>query len=159
MVKIKIINVGTNKESYFKEGINEYIKRLSPFASVEMISLPETKLPFSPSDAEIKAGLEKEADFVLKNIPPSSFVFALCIEGKELSSEEFSILLQNKMSSYSSFTFIIGGSFGLSEEIKRKADNKLSFSKMTMPHTLAKLFLAEQLYRAFSIMNGGKYHK
>lgn len=159
MVKIKIINVGTNKESYFREGIDEYLKRLSPYASVEMVSVPEHRLPSSPSESEIKAGIEKEKDMILKHIPNSTCLFALCIEGRELSSEEFSKLLENKMSLSNSFTFVIGGSFGLSEELKNKSDFKLSFSKMTMPHTLAKLFLTEQLYRAFSIMNGGKYHK
>lgn len=159
MVKIKIINVGTNKESYFIDGIKEYIKRLTPFASAEMVSVPETRLSENPSKTEIQIGLKKEADLILKNIPSGSFVFALCIEGNGLSSEEFSSILESKMSAFSSFTFIIGGSFGLSSEIKNRADYKLSFSKMTMPHTLAKLFLTEQLYRAFSIMNGGKYHK
>ena len=124
-----------------------------------MISVPETRLSENPSKTEIQIGLKKEDDLILKNIPSGSFVFALCIEGNGLSSEEFSSILESKMSAFSSFTFIIGGSFGLSDEIKKRAYYKLSFSKLTMPHTLAKLFLTEQLYRAFSIMYGGKYQK
>lgn len=159
MVKIRIINVGTNKEGYIREGIEEYTKRLSKVAQVEFVSVPETKLPSSPSDSEIYSALLKDADLISKNILKGSFVFAMCIEGKQLSSIEFSEMISSGMLSFSSFTFIIGGSFGLSDRIKSIADYKLSMSKMTLPHSLAKLVLCEQIYRAFSILGGSKYNK
>lgn len=159
MVKIRIISVGTNKESYFREGTDEYVKRLTRDVSFEFISVPETKLSSSPSQGEIEAALEKERFLIEKNILKGSFVIAMCIEGKMLSSAEFAELIGSKLNTHSSFTFIIGGSFGLSENIKSCSDLKLSMSKMTFPHSLAKLILTEQIYRAFSINNGNRYNK
>ncbi len=159
MVKIKIINVGTNKESYFNEGINEYVKRLKKDVLFEFISIPEYKLTNNPSENEIKNGLDKEASLIEKHISKNSFVIAMCIEGKQLTSSEFADLFKDKMNSFSSFSFIIGGSFGMSEKIKSLANMKLSMSKMTFPHTMAKLILSEQIYRAFSINSGGRYNK
>ena len=159
MVKIKIINVGTNKETYFNEGINEYVKRLKKDVLFEFISIPEYKLSNNPNENEIKVGLEKESFLIEKYIQKNSLLIALCIEGKQITSLEFANMFNDKLNHYSSFTFIIGGSFGLSEKIKNLADIKLSMSKMTFPHTMAKLILSEQIYRAFSINNGGRYNK
>ncbi len=159
MVKIKIINVGTNKESYFNEGIDEYVKRLQKEVSFEFVSVPEFKLPSNPNENEINNALNKEASLIENLIPKNSFVIAMCIEGKQFSSAEFADLFREKLNYFSSFCFIIGGSFGLSNTVKSKAQLKLSMSKMTFPHTMAKLILSEQIYRAFSINGGGRYNK
>lgn len=157
MLSVYIIAVGQLKENYFRQAADEYKKRLG---NVTEIEIKEEKLPASPSDSQISAALEKEADRILEAIPKRSFVVPMCIEGKQMSSEEFSATLDNAaLSGKSSVTFIIGSSHGLSMKVKNTADLKLSMSKMTFPHKLARVMLFEAVYRASEISQGGKYHK
>ena len=157
MLSVYIIAVGSLKEKYFREAADEYKKRIG---NVTEIEIKEEKLPASPSDSQISAALEKEAERILEAVPKRSFVVPMCIEGKQMSSEEFSAALDNAaLSGRSSVTFIIGSSHGLSDKVKRSADLKLSMSKMTFPHMLARGMLYEAVYRAFEISSGSKYHK
>lgn len=157
MLSVYIIAVGSLKEKYFREAADEYKKRIG---NVTEIEIKEEKLPASPSDSQISAALEKEAERILEAVPKRSFVVPMCIEGKQMSSEEFSAALDNAaLSGRSSVTFIIGSSHGLSDKVKRSADLKLSMSKMTFPHKLARVMLYEAVYRAFEISSGSKYHK
>lgn len=160
MINVTLICLGKLKETYLTEACAEYTKRLTPFCKYTIIELTPESLPNNPSEAQIQAALQVEGKRILAEIPKNSFVYALCIEGKQRSSEQLSreledIALQGK----SNITFIIGSSFGLSPEVKQRADQKLSMSLMTFPHQLARVMLLEQIYRAFQISNGGKYHK
>lgn len=160
MIKIKIVGVGKIKESYLKDGINEYKKRLSRFAKIEIIEVMDCKIPEKPSEKEILAVLEKEAENILPHIKNNSIVFSLCIEGESLSSVEFSNIIEKTMSKGASeLIFIIGGSVGLSEKIKALSNYRLSFSKMTFLHMQMRLILLEQIYRAFKIISNESYHK
>lgn len=159
MMKITVIALATLKEKYLKEAAGEYVKRLGAFCDLKIIELDPVRLPEKPSSAEISAALCREAELIAKKIPAGDFVVPLCIEGKQFSSEEFAEMLENKMNIGRGVTFIIGSSCGLSDDIKRRADLKLSFSKMTFPHKLFRVMLLEQLYRAFKICSGGAYHK
>lgn len=160
MINITLICVGKLKEAWLKQASAEYEKRLSPSCSFAIREIPEEKLCDSPSDAQISAALDKEAAKILACIPDSAYVTAMCIEGKKLSSVELSQMIERlSVSGKSKLIFIIGGSFGLSELIKRRADLRISMSDMTFPHHLARIMLEEQLYRAFSISDGKKYHK
>ena len=160
MVNVKILCVGKIKEKSFFLAIDEYIKRMRPFCNINITELSEYRLPSKPSQANIKDGLSNEALDFEKNIGSSDFVIALCIEGKELSSEELAKKIEEiTLSGKSTVTFLIGSSFGLSESLKAKANFRLSFSKMTFPHQLMRLVLTEQLYRSFSIINHTEYHK
>ena len=159
MTKITFITVGTLKESYLKDAISEYKKRLAEFASVEDINLKEEKINNENSEKEIKAALAAEGEKIKKSVPKDSFKIALCIEGRELSSVEFARLISDFSNRTGKITFIIGSSHGLSDEVKRSADFKLSFSKMTFPHQLMRVILSESVYRAFTIIAGKKYHK
>ena len=146
MVSVKIIAVGRLKEPYFKAAFDEYAKRLSPFCRL--------------TAEEIEKALETEAEKILAKIPSGSCVIPLCIEGKQRTSEGFAELIGSRISAGTgSFVFIIGGSFGLAEKVKSAGSIRLSMSEMTFPHRLARIMLAEQLYRAFSIINNRKYHK
>lgn len=160
MIKIKIVALGKLKEDFLRKAGEEYLKRLSAFAKVEIIELEPVRLPDNPSKNEIENALETESNAILKKIDASDYVTAMCIEGKELSSEEFS----SKISALAnmgkgSFAFIIGSSHGLSSSIKDRADFKMSFSKMTFPHQLFRIMILEQIYRAFKIAQGSNYHK
>ncbi len=160
MLTVNIICIGKLKESYLKEAIAEYSKRLSAFCKFSIIELSEYKLPDNPSESEISICLEKEGQSILSKIPKDSFVIPMCIEGKQFSSPELSKEIENiSLSGKSSVSFIIGGSYGLSDEVKSQGKIKLSMSKMTFPHQLARVMLAEQIYRAFQISSNGKYHK
>ena len=157
---IKIISVGRLKEKYFREAFGEYEKRLSAFCKLECDEIDQERLPDDPSEKEIKKALETEADKILQKIPQGSFVIPMCIEGKQKTSEKFAELLSEKSAGgINTFVFIIGGSFGLSDRVKAAGNLKMSMSEMTFPHRLAKIMLAEQLHRAFAIMNNRKYHK
>jgi 23S rRNA (pseudouridine1915-N3)-methyltransferase len=157
---IKIIAVGKLKEKYLREAFSEYEKRLSAFCRLTVDEVEQEKLPDEPSEKEISKALETEADRILRKIPAESYVVPMCIEGKQLTSEKFSELISRESANgKNTFVFIIGGSCGLSERVKQKADFRLSMSEMTFPHRLARVMLAEQLYRAFAIMNNRKYHK
>ena len=158
-MQIKIISVGTLKEDYLKDAINEYKKRLSQYAKVEEINIAEEKINDEDNKAQIAAALEKEGEKIIKAAPRDSYRIALCVEGRELSSEDFAKLVSAASDTKGKLTLIIGSSHGLSDSVKRDADFKLSFSKMTFPHQLMRVILTEALYRAFTIIAGKKYHK
>ena len=159
-MKIKIVTVGKLKEKYLKDGIAEYAKRISRFATVEMIELADEKTPDRASDSENAKILDVEGNRILSKIGEREFVVVLAIEGKTLSSEEFSKQLeQASINGYSTLTFVIGGSLGLSHQVKKRANLFLSFGRLTLPHQLMRLVLTEQIYRAFTIQQGSPYHK
>ena len=160
MLNVTLIVPGKLKEKYLEAAQDEYRKRLTAFCKLNIIEVSVERLPSEPSDAEIAAALEKEGKRILAAVPGQSFVYAMCIEGKQRTSVDFSRELDRlAVSGTSHVTFIIGSSFGLSEEVKQFADASLSMSEMTFPHQLARIMLLEQLYRAFQISTGGKYHK
>ena len=160
MIKIKIIALGKLKEGYLRQASEEYLKRLSAFAKVEIAELEPVRLSDNPQNAEIEKALDTEATQILKKLDPNDYVVAMCIEGSQMSSEELSEKLSSLINLGSgSFVFIIGSSFGLSKEVKKRADLKISFSKMTFPHQLFRIMLLEQIYRAFKIKQGSNYHK
>ena len=159
-MKIKIVTVGKLKEKYLKDGIAEYSKRLSRFTNIEMIELADEKTPDRASDSENQKILELEGTRILSKIGDRDFVIVLAIEGKTLSSEEFSKQLeQAPINGFSTLTFIIGGSLGLSPQVKKRANLSISFGRLTLPHQLMRLVLVEQIYRAFTIQQGSPYHK
>lgn len=158
-MNVTIIAVGKLKESYLRDGCGEYIKRLGAFCKVNVIEIDEERASSNPSENEIKNIISKEGQRIIQKIPKGSAVIPLCIEGKEYSSPDFSSLLESIAMQSSHICFVIGGSFGLSDEVKAMGRNKLSFGKMTLPHQLARMVLLEQIYRAFSISNNSKYHK
>jgi len=159
-MKIKIVTVGKLKEKYLKDGITEYSKRLSRFANLEMIELADEKTPDRASDSENQKILELEGTRILSKIGDRDFVIVLAIEGKTLSSEEFSKQLeQAPINGFSTLTFVIGGSLGLSPQVKKHANLSISFGRLTLPHQLMRLVLVEQIYRAFTIQQGSPYHK
>ena len=159
-MKIKLVTVGKLKEKYLKDGIAEYSKRISRFAAVEMIELADEKTPDRASDSENEKILNLEGKRILSKIGDREFVVVLAIEGKTLSSEEFSKQLeQASINGFSTLTFVIGGSLGLSPQVKKRANLSLSFGRLTLPHQLMRLVLVEQIYRAFTIQQGSPYHK
>lgn len=159
-MKIKLVTVGKLKEKYLKDGITEYSKRISRFAAVEMIELADEKTPDRASDSENEKILNLEGNRILSKIGDREFVVVLAIEGKTLSSEEFSKQLeQASINGFSTLTFVIGGSLGLSPQVKKRANLSLSFGRLTLPHQLMRLVLVEQIYRAFTIQQGSPYHK
>ncbi|TCJ01804.1 23S rRNA (pseudouridine(1915)-N(3))-methyltransferase RlmH [Cytobacillus praedii] len=159
-MNISIITVGKLKEKYLKQGIDEYLKRLSAYAKIEIIEVPDEKAPEELSETEMLQVKQKEGERILSKIHPDAHVIALAIEGKMKTSEELADGL-DKLATYgkSKVTFVIGGSLGLSSEVLQRANEKLSFSKMTFPHQLMRLILVEQVYRAFRILRGEPYHK
>ena len=159
-MRINIVCVGKIKEKYLKLGIDEFKKRLSKYCKLEIIELEDEKAPENLSDKEMLIIKEKEGKKLLSKIKDNSYVIALAIDGKNLSSEELAETI-NKLGvrGISNITFVIGGSLGLSDEVLSRADYKLSFSKMTFPHQLMRLILLEQVYRAYRINNGEPYHK
>lgn len=160
MQSVKIICVGKLKDAFFRQASDEYMKRLKAYCKAEIIEIPAANLPDETSDAQIQSALEKEADNIIKKIPNGSTVVAMCVEGKEYSSEDVAALLsKSAMTRNGDITFIIGGSYGLSETVKRKANVRMSASKMTFPHRLFRVMLLEQVYRGYKINSGEKYHK
>lgn len=160
MLRLHIVHVGTIKEKYLTEAVAEYEKRLSAYCTVENISIKEERLSDKPSAAEIGTALKKEGERILAALPPRAYTIALCVEGKQLSSEKFSEQLSSVANDgFSDICLIIGGSDGLSDEVKHACRMRLSVSEMTFPHQLMRVILLEQLYRAFNIAAGGKYHK
>lgn len=158
MLTIHLICIGKLKEEYLRQAQSEYQKRLSGFCRLNLIELNEYRLPDSPSEAEIARALENEGVEILRR--SRGILVALCIEGKTLSSPQLAQQIAGAMlDGTSEITFVIGSSYGLSDEVKRKAQYRLSMSPMTFPHQLARIMLLEQLYRALSINNNGKYHK
>ena len=159
MMKVTLIAPEGLKEKYLRDAADEYIKRLRGFCDLKIAEFSPFKLPDKPSGSQISAALDREAEQILKRIPAGSRTAALCIEGKMLSSEELAGEIHAADNSGTPFTFIIGSSHGLAEQVKRAADIRLSFSKMTFPHQLFRIMLLEQLYRAFRINSGAAYHK
>lgn len=159
-MNIKIIGVGKIREKYFKAGIAEYEKRLSAFAKVQVVEVAEEKAPESLSPAEMAEVKDKEGKRVLGRIKDREYVIALAIEGRQRASEVFAKEIAD-LGTYGhpDITFVIGGSLGLSPEVMHRANDTLSFGKLTLPHTLMKLVLIEQIYRAFMINAGRPYHK
>ena len=160
MQKVSILCVGKLKEKFYRDAVEEYSKRLQRFCKLEITELPETRLPEDPSPAQVRQALAAEAALIRERLPRGGAVIALCVEGKPCSSEELSRRMQElAVSGKSQLTFLIGGSVGLSEDLKRQADWRLSMSPMTFPHHLARIMLLEQIYRACQIAAGTKYHK
>lgn len=158
MQNVKIITVGKLKEKYLTAGCAEYLKRLGGFCRAQVLELPESKTPNNPSENEVKKALEEEEKAILAKIPPQATVIALCVEGKLHSSEEMAQII-SPANTGANLVFVLGSSHGLSDGVKARADVKLSFSKMTFPHQLMRLILLEQLYRAYTINAGMRYHK
>lgn len=159
-MKVKIIAVGKLKEKYLKDGIAEYGKRMSRFAKFEIVELPDEKTPDNASEAQNHQIMEKEGDRILAKISERDYVIVLAIEGKQFPSEEFSkIIAYANLRGYSDIVFVIGGSLGLADKVKKRANLKMSFGLLTLPHQLMRLVLAEQIYRAFMIQQGSPYHK
>ena len=159
MLNINIICVGKLKESYLREAIEEYSKRMRPFCKLSIIELPEERVNDNPSPAEIRRAVTAESERMLQKIGKSDYAVALCIEGKNISSEELAEKIEGIQQVAGTADFLIGGSWGLSDAVKARADFKLSMGKMTFPHQLFRVMLLEQLYRAFQISKGTKYHK
>lgn len=159
MLHIHLIVLGNLKESYWREAVAEYEKRLGAFAKIDITELKEQRLPDSPSPAEITLALEREADAILAAVPSRSFLVALCVEGKQLSSPELSDQLSQVMHQNGALTLVIGSSHGLSSRVKSAADLRLSVSKLTFPHQMMRVLLLETIYRSLSILHGTKYHK
>ncbi|MGM0165420.1 ribosomal RNA large subunit methyltransferase H [Enterococcus sp. AZ135] len=159
-MNIKIISVGKLKEKYLVQGISEYTKRLSKYCKITLIEVPDEKAPEKLSDAEMIQVKEKEGERILAKIKEQEYVFALAINGKNPSSEEFAATLDKlQTSGNSQFVFVIGGSLGLSEQVLKRSNAQISFGKMTYPHQLMRLILVEQIYRAFRINQNEPYHK
>lgn len=158
-MNINIISVGKIKEKYFTAAIDEYVKRLSRFVKLNITEVQDEKIPDNASGKEMELVKEKEGAKILAKLPQNSFVVTLCIEGKELSSEELAEKISDISMTSSNITFIIGGSLGLADAVKCKSNLRLSFGRMTLPHQLMRVVLLEQIYRAFKINNNESYHK
>lgn len=160
MQAVTILCVGKLKERFYLDAAAEYQKRLSTLCRLTLREIPEERLPERPSPAQARAALEKEGEAVLRLVPAGGTLVALCIEGAMLSSEELSVYLGKLAADGAGrVTFVIGGSLGLSGAVKDRADLRLSLSRMTFPHHLARILLLEQIYRAYQIQNNTKYHK
>lgn len=159
-MNITIVSVGKLKEKYLKQGIDEYKKRLNAYAKVSIIEVADEKAPETMSEAEMKEVKRKEGERILSHIAPDAFVITLEIEGKMLGSEQLAKKL-DELATYgkSKVVFVIGGSLGISQDVQKRSDLALSFSKMTFPHQLMRLVLLEQVYRSFRINRGEPYHK
>lgn len=159
MLSVNIICVGKLKESYLRDAIAEYSKRMQPLCRLSVTELPEERTGDNPSPAEIARVITAESERIMAKIGKGDYVIALCVEGRNISSEELSAQLEAVQQTHSTVDFIIGGSWGLSDALKARADYRLSMGKMTFPHQLCRVMLMEQIYRAFQITKGTKYHK
>ncbi len=159
MISLTVITVGNLKESYWRDAVAEYEKRLGAFAKTNIIQLKEHKLPENPSDGEIAAALTEEGGRILASIPPRAYRIALCVEGVQFSSEELARRIDTAISGSGSLCLVIGSSHGIAPEVKAACDLRLSVSKLTFPHQMMRPLLLEVLYRSFSILRGTKYHK
>ena len=160
MQHIDIVCFGKLKESFWRDAVCEYSKRLTSYCKLNITELGEANISTSPSEKEILNALDVEADVALKHIPEKNYVIALCVEGTPMSSEALAEKLKNiALNGAGDVTFVIGSSYGLSDKIKKRANYKLSFSEFTFPHQLMRVLLTEQLYRAYTIQNNTKYHK
>lgn len=160
MIKVTVIAVGKLKEKYLRDACAEYLKRLGTYSKVNVVEVNEERCSDNPSGTEIENVKQKEGQRIIAKIPKGSFVVPMCIEGTQFSSEDFAKKIEaTAVAGDGDITFIIGGSFGLSDEVKSLGKLKLSFGKLTLPHQLMRVVLLEQIYRAFSILNNSKYHK
>ena len=160
MLAVKLICVGKMRERFYTEAFAEYQKRLQSLCRLELVEIAEQRLGDAPSPREIAAALEKEGAEILKAIPADAYTVALCVEGEQMPSEGMAELIRARENSGKpKLCFVIGGSYGLAGSVKRRADQRLSMSKMTFPHHLARVMLIEQLYRGFKINEGSRYHK
>lgn len=159
MATIKIITVGTLKEDYLRGAVAEYEKRLSGFCKIESVNLKEAKLPSDPSEGDIHRALGEEAKMILAAMPDRAYKIAMCVEGKQFSSEELAKKLDMAFSQSSEICFVIGSSHGLDDSVKKAADLRLSVSMLTFPHQLMRVVLLESIYRCLNILKGTKYHK
>lgn len=158
-MKITIVTAGKIKEKYLTAGINEFLKRLGSFANVKIVEINEEKMKDNPSEAEKQQTLQQEGQRLLRQVPEGSYLFVLDVYGQQLSSEKLAAKLDSlALQGRSNITFLIGGAFGLSEEVRQAADFRLSFSPMTFTHQMIRLLLVEQIYRCFKINRGEKYH-
>ena len=159
-MKIRILAIGKMKEKYLKDGIEEYISRIRPYSQIEIVEVNDESIPDNPNDSEIKKAIDLEGKKVLKLLKPSDYLIGLDLNKKELNSEQFADFLQKKfVLGGSNISFIIGGSYGLSEELKNRCNDSISLSKMTFLHQMTRLILLEQIYRAFKINRNETYHK
>lgn len=158
-MQISIVYVGNIKDSYLKAAADEYEKRIGAYSKVTQTELKEEKLPDNPSKSEIVNAMKKEGERILSSLPSKCYKIALCVEGTELSSEEFASKIEKIKDISSNIAFIIGGPYGLPDEVKKACDFRLSISKMTFTHRMARVLLLEQIYRALNISAGGQYHK
>lgn len=160
MQRVTVLCVGKLKEKFYIDAAAEYVKRLQRHCKLELIELPEQRLPDEPSPAEMQKALRTEGDAIRERLPKGGAVIALCIEGRPCSSQELSCrMAEFGVQGKTQLTFLIGGSVGLDEDLKRQADWRLSMSPMTFPHHMARIMLLEQIYRAYQIAGGTKYHK
>ena len=159
MLALKLITVGTLKEAYWRDAVAEYEKRLGAFCKTEILQLKEEKLSERPTDGEIRVALEREAARILEAVPSRSYRIALCVEGKQLSSEELAAQLERVAESHGELCLIVGSSFGLSEKVKSECHMRLSVSRLTFPHQMMRVLLLETVYRSFNILKGTRYHK
>ena len=160
MLYVKLICVGKMRERFYLDAFAEYRKRLQGYCRLELCEIGEQRLPDAPSEKEITAALEKEAEEIVRAIPSDAYAVALCVEGKQMPSEGMAALLAERESSGKpKLCFIVGGSCGLAKSVKRRCDRRLSMSEMTFPHHLARVMLIEQIYRGFKINEGARYHK
>lgn len=160
MLSIKLICVGKMRERFYIDAFAEYSKRLQAYCKLDCVELAEQRLSDTPSAKEIAVALERESADILKAIPNDAYVVAMCVEGKQMKSEGMAELVAAREGSGKpKLCFVVGGSFGLDARVKARADMRLSMSEMTFPHHLARVMLAEQIYRAFKINEGSKYHK
>lgn len=159
MPTIKIITVGTLKEDYLRDAVAEYEKRIGGFCRIESVNIKEAKLAQDPSDGDIRRALAEEAKQILSYMPDRAFKVAMCVEGKQFSSEELASRIEGAFSVANEICFVIGSSHGLDDSVKNAADLKLSVSKLTFPHQLMRVVLLESVYRCLNIIKGTKYHK
>ncbi len=160
MLGVTILAVGKMKEKFLTDAVEEYAKRLSAYCRFEVVEVRDEKTPENPTETEKNMILDREAEQILQKIPKGAKVVSLCVEGKQMSSHKFAEMISDfTVKGYSKIVFVIGGSMGLSEKVKKISDMRLSFSEMTFPHMLMRVILAEQLYRGFTILSGKTYHK
>lgn len=159
MLSVKIVVVGNLKEEFFRAAEAEYLKRLGGFCKIEVIQLKEERVPENPSAGEIETVLSKEAKAILAAVPQKSYKIAMCVEGKQFSSEELAAQIDRVTSTHGEICFIIGSSHGLSDTVKSACDLRLSVSKLTFPHQLMRVMMSEIIYRSLNILRGTGYHK
>ena len=158
MIKINILCIGKVKEIFFRDAINEYSKRLSRYCNLNIIELPDKSIPDKVNSSIEKQIIDFESDEIISHIPKDSYIICLDLSGKSMNSEDFAFKIDKLQLTNSSITFIIGGSLGMNEKLKNLCNEKICFSQMTFPHQLIRVFLLEQIYRGFKIINNEKYH-